>query len=124
MSWFKPNRGKHPEELQVPQFRFLGEQDGPSERMLTERLLELFRRDRSVNVAYLARVEFDNPSQTGVALCLKTKFGADRDMVEKIGKTFGSIFGAHEHMDIVFLNDTQEAELAKVCRPFFHASMS
>jgi len=40
-------------------------------------------------------------------------------VVEKIGKIFASMFGSHEHLDIIFLDGQQEHELAKVCSPFF-----
>ncbi len=41
----------------MPRVQFLGEQDGPTEQLLKDRLSEFFKRDRSVLVAYLARVE-------------------------------------------------------------------
>ncbi len=117
MSWFKPSSPKHPQEILVPKIRFLGEQDGPPEQLLKERLAEFFQRDKSVYRAYLAKVSLSE--QGGVALCLKTQFGADRGLAEKIGGIFGMIFNAHEHLDIMFLSDEQESELAKVCSPFF-----
>lgn len=117
MSWFKPSSSKHPQEIRVPRVQFLGEQDGPPEQLLKDRLTELFQRDKSVHRAYLAKVSLGQ--QSGVALCLKTQFGADRGLAEKIGAIFGMVFNAHEHLDIMFLSDEQESELAKVCSPFF-----
>jgi hypothetical protein len=117
MSWFKPSSPKHPQEIRVPQVQFLGEQDGPPEQLLKDRLTEFFQRDKSVHRAYLAKVSLGE--QSGVALCLKTQFGADRGLAEKIGAIFGMVFNAHEHLDIMFLSDEQESELAKVCSPFF-----
>jgi hypothetical protein len=117
MSWFKPSLPKHPQEMRVPQVRFLSEQDGPPEQLLKNRLTEFFQHDKSVRRAYLAKVALGE--QSSVALCLKTQFGADRGLAEKIGGIFGMIFNAHEHLDIIFLDDQQESELAKVCSPFF-----
>jgi hypothetical protein len=57
LSWFKRSSPKHPQEIRVPRVQFLGEQDGPTEQLLKDRLSEFFKRDRSVLVAYLARVE-------------------------------------------------------------------
>ena len=122
MSWLKPKSKRHPEEIHPPQLCFIGEQDGPPERELKGRLAIFFRRDQSVQTAYLARVSYDDPSRIGVALCLRTQFGADPGMAEKIGKIFASMFGTHEHMDIIFLNEQQEAQLTKVCAAFFNAS--
>jgi hypothetical protein len=58
-------------------------------------------------------------NQSGVALCLKTQFGPDRGLAEKIRAVFKTIFNAHEHLDIMFLSSRQEAEVALVCKPFF-----
>jgi hypothetical protein len=117
MNWFKRAPSKHPQEIRVPHVRFVGEQDGPSERLLKERLIEFFKRDQSVNVAYLAQIEVEG--QMGVALCLKTQFGTDRGMAEKVGAVFKTIFNAQVHLDIMFPNANQDAELVRVCRPFF-----
>ena len=103
--------------MRVPKIAFLGEQDGPTEQQLKDRLCEFFKRDRSVHAAYLARV--DVGGQTSVALCLKTQFGPDRGLAEKIGAIFKTIFNAQVHLDIMFPSATQEAELTKVCKPFF-----
>jgi hypothetical protein len=70
-----------------------------------------------VYAAYLARV--DVGGQTSVVLCLKTQFGPDRGMAEKIGSIFKTIFNAQVHLDIMFLSVIDEAELTKVCKPFF-----
>lgn len=117
MSWFKRQSPKHPQELRVPAVVFLGEQDGPTEQLLKDRLSEFFKRDLSVYVAYLARASFGG--QTSVVLCLKTQFGPDRGLAEKIGMIFKTVFNAQVHLDIMFPSAAQEAELAKVCKPFF-----
>ena len=41
--------------VEVPKVKFTGEQDGPAEQLLKERLTELFKRDKSVRKAYLAK---------------------------------------------------------------------
>jgi hypothetical protein len=106
MSWFKPSVPKHPVE-----------QDGPPEQILKDRLREFFQCDGSVQRAYLARVSVGH--QAGVALCLKSQLAPDRGLVEKIGGVFKGVFNAHEHLDILFLNSQQEAELTRVCKHFF-----
>ena len=119
MWWFKRTSRKSPQEIQVPQVRFLGEQSGPPERKLKEKLTEFFWLDKKVKTAYLASVIYDDQFSIGVALCLITEAGPDRDLVEKIGRIFAAIFGRHEHLDIIFLSDGQESELIKVCPPFW-----
>jgi hypothetical protein len=118
MSRIRPSLSNHPHEMQVSQLRFLGEQDGVPERLLKSRLTEFFQRDKSVCRAYLAKASLEE--QIGVALCLRTKFGADRGLAQKIGAIFGTIFNAQEHLDIIFLSDQQELELIKVCSAFFY----
>src|SRR5262245_18847652 len=112
MSPFNPTSKKHPEEFQVPQLRFLGEQDGPPERELKCRLAQFFQNDRSVTTAYLARVAYGADS-FAVALCLRAQLAPDRGLAEKVGTIFASLFGGHEHLDIMFLSEMQEAELAR-----------
>jgi hypothetical protein len=118
MSWFKhTTTPKEPQEIRIPRVQFLGEQDGPAEQLLKDRLSEFFKRDRRVYAAHLVRLNVGG--QTTVALCLKTQFGPDRDLAEKIGAIFKTIFKANVHLDIMFPSATQEAELVKVCKPFF-----
>ena len=107
------------QEVVLRNYRFCGEQDGVPEGELKERLVEFFRRDRSITKAYLAIIAFNEPLVYGVALCLRTSFGCDVGMVDKISSIFASMFGRDEHLDIVFLDDEQERTLTKVCRPFF-----
>lgn len=119
MSWFHRKSKQHPQELNVLRPHFLSEQDGGPERELKARLVEFFHRDQSVVQAYLARVAYGDRSSASVALCVRSKFGPDLGLAEKIGRIFASIFGAHEHLDIIFIDDNQESELEKVCPPFF-----
>ena len=117
MSWFKRSPPKHPQERRISGVEWVGEQHGPAEQMLKDNLAEFFERDRSVHAAYLVRVSIGG--QISVALCLKTQFGPDRGLAEKIGAIFKTIFNAQVFLDIMFLNPAQEAELSKVCKPFF-----
>lgn len=119
MSWLRPKSKVHPQTIHVPQLRFIGEQDGPSERELKERLTDFFQHDQSVRAAYLARASYGESSQVSVALCLRTQFGADPGMAEKIGRIFASMFGGQQRLDIIFPTTEQETALAKVCAPFF-----
>ena len=117
MSWFKSN-SMTPKRIQVSKLRFLGEQDGVPERELKDRLVKFFQRDQRVLRAYLARVSYSDLPPPVVALCLRSEFGPSRGVAEKIGKIFASMFGGHEHLDIIFLDNEQEFELAKVCSSF------
>ncbi len=118
MSRFNSKFKKKPEEFQVAQLRFLGEQDGPPERELKCRLSEFFERDENINTAYLARVAYGGES-FAVALCLRARSGPEPALAENVGKIFAFTFGSHENLDIILLTETQEAEMLRVCEPFF-----
>lgn len=112
---------KKPEEISVREIRFLGEQDGPSEQVLKNKLVDLFHSEKSVTRAYLARFDLGSDESAGVILGLKTQRGPDKKVVEKVGAVFASIFNATQHLDIAFLTDGQEDRIAKVCKPFFES---
>ncbi|HOW80660.1 MAG TPA: enhanced serine sensitivity protein SseB C-terminal domain-containing protein [Candidatus Paceibacterota bacterium] len=111
---------KKPQEIKVPEIRYVGEQNGEPEQDLKQRLCRFFERDPSVKAAYLARVNYGHAQQVGVALCLKTVFGPDKGLVEKIGAIFAAVFNASEHLDILFLDESQESDLRKVCSSFYN----
>jgi hypothetical protein len=78
---------------------------------------DLFALRPSVDRAYLAVIA--NQSSMSVALCIRKLDGPSRDLVEEVGHIFAAMFGRHQHLDIVFVTETQEADLAAVCKPFF-----
>ena len=117
-----------PQQIRARRLKFVGEQDGPPERTLKARLIELFEREGGVRRAYLARITFEGTDAHSVALCLYAGSAErvlvekeERDLAEKIGQIFASIFAGREHMDIMFANKMQVAELDQCCRPFFDA---
>src|SRR5580704_15122379 len=107
---------REPEKLDVPHLVFLGEQDGPSEHGLKSQLTRLFAAEHGVGTAYLARVSYKNSPVDSVALCLRMNNGDRRGLVGKVGKVFASLFHGTVHLDIIFLNDAQEAKLADCCK--------
>jgi hypothetical protein len=98
--------------------RFLGEQDGVPERELKERLSTLFSENGIVHKAYLSRVKYVDSAEA-VALCVCSHYGAIETTVERVGSIFAEMFGPQEHLDIIVLDESQEAELATCCSPFF-----
>jgi hypothetical protein len=99
----------------------LGEQDGSPEQELKEKLVVLFGQLRLVTIAYLAVVRYGDTASANVALCVRGQPGQNRMFAERVGSVFGSIFGSHEHLDVIWLTPEQETSLAKVCRPFYRA---
>lgn len=111
------NRKRPSEIVYLQNICFIGEQKGAPEDVLKKALINFFLRDKSILRAYLAIIA-DN-GKPSVALCLRTQFGPDKGMVEKIGTVFSAVFNSQEHLDIIFLNDQQEKDLIKFCQPFF-----
>jgi hypothetical protein len=105
-------------EFRANSIHFLGELEGREEQIFKEKLAEFFKRDRSVMSAYLARIIGLGVPATA-ALCLRTQFGFDRGMMEKVGRIFAQIFDINENFNVIFLTEKQESMLANVCRPFF-----
>ena len=98
---------------------FVGEQDGPPEEELKRRLAALFGRYPRVRRAYLAIVEYAGSSTRHVAVCVQSANAEDEALAGEISGAFRSLFGSHEHLDTIFLQESQEAQLAGVCKPFF-----
>ena len=96
--------------------RFVCEQDGAPERLLKQAVVEELASASDTKRAYLARVEYGDPSAYEVALCLAGR--TNEKLVSRIGLRFAEIFGRDAHLDILFLTDEREAELKRVCAPF------
>lgn len=112
---------RRPLELHQKSLRFISQQDGAIERDLKTKLIALFHSDDVVTRAYLAAVDYGDLTTFSVALCLRTSYGTDSALVERIGSVFASLFSPEEHLDIIFLVDEQETQLSEVCRPFFRS---
>ena len=116
---FKSRSHCSPEKLAVATTMFIGEQDGSSERELKGRLVALFDQVHLVRRAYLARVKYGD-AQSVVALCMCGKTGHERLLAKQVGQVFGSLFSNHEHLDVIWLKQDQEVELARVCSAFYN----
>lgn len=112
-------RKKVHEQLHAVRVNFLREQDGLSERELKDHLSPIIRADQNLLRAYLARVTYGDSPAASVALCLRSTAGPSLSVVENIEKVFGSMFGSHAHLDIIFISENQESELIRCCRSFF-----
>lgn len=107
------------EKHSVRKVNFLSEQDGTPERELKTRLSRAFEATPGIWRGYLAQIDYGDPSQQNVALCLIAAPGLEKDIVEQVGSVFRSLFNEEEHLDILFPSPQQEAELSLVCRPFY-----
>jgi hypothetical protein len=118
MNRLNPSSKQPTQELMAPVLVFLGEQDGAPERMLKEKLCELFGERKNLVAAYLARVHYGDPKNISVCLCMRAADAPDKLLVEAIHSLFAQDFNRAVHLDMVFLNVEQEQRLATVCKPF------
>ena len=125
MGWFKNKPYRSPKRLTPRVVRFTGEQDGPAERDLKDRLVELLRGEPIVKRAYLACAEHGDGSGVHITLCLKcSPRTEDASLSPKLAGIFGSMFSSKEHLDIRFLEDIEEHELRSVCVAFYESKPS
>jgi hypothetical protein len=115
---------KPPLQHVVPNARFLCEQRGPSESLLTARLSHAFASSGLVERAYLVRVSYENTAGAmNVVLAIRTKSGVEeRALLREVGTVFASIFGPQEHLDILFVREAQEQAIRDVCPAFYSTS--
>lgn len=117
-----PFLGKRRESAKAwtaPRIQFLHEQDGPRERELKSKLSEFFAQRHEILRAYLARVVYEDPSALEVALCLEYSGADEPGTVRDLDQLFARLVPANVHLDVLFLTDALEAELLKVCNPFY-----
>ena len=102
-----------------PRVEFLGEQDGLPERELKTALAADFAAVGDVGRGYLAQVGYQPTARPAVALCLRLAAGDPSIVAERVGRLFAARFARGVPLDIVFLSAEQEADLARVCAPFY-----
>jgi len=120
LSWPKSvSSGRPSEELRAQAINFVAEQDGLPERELKTKLVTLFGQLHLVRTAYLSRVQYENTGPLEVVLCVRGQPGQNRMFANRVGEVFASMFGGHEHLDIIWITPEQEAALVRVCRPFY-----
>ena len=81
-----------------------------------------FATDITVKRAYLSRVLACDDALPSVALCLRLERPTDTGLVDRVAELFQRMFNRDTYLEIIFLSDQQEQELARVCRPFYNAA--
>ncbi len=99
--------------------KFICEQDGRAEAALRRELISMFDEAGDVRSAYLARVEHDTPDACGVALCLIADASAEERLLSEVETVFSSIFDTEHRLEVLFLTDETERDVASACGPFY-----
>lgn len=100
--------------------RFLSEQIGIPENEFKKEIIGLLQNHNNLLRVYLAQVAYDEVKDFNVALCIASVCGEDEKFTHNASSLFCCMFGSHEHLDILYLSVSQEAQLRKVCCPFFN----
>lgn len=104
------------------EIRFIEEQFGNTENELKGKLIALFECKNQIDQparAYLAKVEYKASRDINIALCIPVVNNGGPSLVNEIAIIFREMFGSHEHLDVIFIGETQERMLRKVCCPFY-----
>jgi hypothetical protein len=103
------------------QMHFIGEQDGPAEQQLKRRLVQLFDSQETIDLAYLAMIQYSDEDTYSVALCVRSSSSdaATERAACDAGDVFFKLFGRGQRLDIIILNDEHWRELRAVCKPFY-----
>ena len=98
---------------------FLGEQDGGPESKFKAAVLPVLSRNETVKRAYLARVGFQPHAAKSVALCLAGSLEIPPVLLRELANTFAQQFNSASALDILGVSPEQEADLRRVCAPFY-----
>jgi len=96
----------------------LQEQSGLVEEDFKKRLIDIFKGNLQLQTAYLCQVRYERESGPSVALCLRGTT-PDQKLVGRVAEIFSSMFSQQTHLDIIFIDASQESQLSEVCRPFY-----
>lgn len=102
---------------------FISEQEGETENEFKARIKSMLIKHNQPIRAYLTKVSYTKSgSDASIAICYKTNGDIkDEFVLLNTINIFKSMFGKHEHLDILFLNQTQENILRKIACPFYTA---
>jgi hypothetical protein len=98
---------------------FLGQSNGPVEETLKRELILEFATRPVIRRAYLANVRFQPQEEPSMALCIVSARPDDTSLVVRIGEIMRRRFDKDVPLDVLFISADQEADLARVCSPFF-----
>lgn len=101
-----------------PRIHFVGEQDGENERRLKNELRPLLEQEAGVQRAYLVRVTIPPGEASSVVLGLVSD-GENIPLLTRIDEVFKKLAPANVFLDVAFLTEAQEADVSRVCQPFY-----
>ena len=118
--WLRRRKQSEPPRLDFgTELEFHAAPSGDGERRLVAALSRLLAEVPAIQRAYLAHVRYGPDQPLDMALCL---VGTESDAAyESIQRLFHAMFERGQHLDIVFIDATEEPRLRSVASPFFGA---
>ena len=102
---------------------FIGEQTDPADEQRKARLRLIFEQTpRVFRRAYLARVSYGEPGVSSVVLCVRNIDSIEQTLHKGFKHMFGEISRRGDFYDCMIMDEEQERELRKVCKPFYEAA--
>jgi hypothetical protein len=118
-SWLRTRQKVPVQERQESVLRFVAEQDGDVERELKAKWIAILSRHKGVTRAFLARASSGERAEPSVMLCICPRSAQDHALVQELAGPVRQTLSTDHHLDIVFLNSRDEAEVSRVAQPFF-----
>lgn len=110
-------------EVIVPQnLIFIGEQTDPADEQKKATLRWIFEQSRVFRRVYLARVSYGEPGVSSVVLCFRNIDTIEEKLSKGLKHMFGELRRKGSTYDCMIIDEEQERELRKVCRPFYEAA--
>jgi hypothetical protein len=121
----KPSSGpvEFGEVIAPRRIEFLREQTDPADEQKQARLRWIFEQAPQVfQCAYLARVSYGEPGVSSVVLCIRNIDRIERTLHKGFKHMFGEINRRGDFYDCMMIDEEQERELRKVCKPFYETA--
>ena len=112
------SHSKPMETLSAVGLRFLAEQNGAFESTVKAKVGAMHPAHPDIQRAYLVSVLYPD-STTGVVLGLVSSKAPSSTVLTDIQKVFAATAPSDLSLDILFLNDQQQKQVADVAKPFY-----
>ncbi len=109
------------EIITPPRIEFIEEQDGGDEEKFKNFMRNVYTATKFVRRAYFVRASFGEPPVSSVILCERHIERIEEDLKRGSKHMFGEIRRLPNFYDKMIIDEEQEQELRKVCKPFCEA---
>ena len=101
--------------------QFLGQQEGLGAELLEAGFRGALLQLPVVSRAYFCKVRYGSENVNRAGVCVVGAKGSEPKVVEALAPVIKRHLDQDYTIDILFLSERQEAEIAKTCEPFYNA---